>query len=103
MVHPFASFSSNYFILESPTTYSIHYSVWELEPGWHDHYKYHPSFIIADEGAYHLLFDHSNLADVKEFFGGKGKALQYKNKTCKGMSWVGIPVLLAANDLQYYM
>ena len=41
----------------------------------YDHNKYHPSFFIADEGAYHSLFENSNLADAKEFFGGKGKAL----------------------------
>ena len=49
------------------------------------------------------MLEHEDLADAKEFFGGKGKALQYKHMTCKGMSWVGIPVILTANHLHEYM
>ena len=65
--------------------------------------RYKPSFIIVDEGAYSDLFEHGDIADAKRFFEGEGKALQTKGITGKGMHWVGVPVLLGANHLHYYM
>ena len=49
------------------------------------------------------MLDNTDLANAKDFFGGKGKALQHKYESCKGLSWVGIPIILAANVLHLYM
>ena len=52
-----------------------------------------------DEGASSALFDDADLGDSKAFFEGKGKALQLKNINSKGKQWIGVPIILASNDL----
>ena len=37
----------------------------------YNHSKYHPSFIIIDEGAFSDLFEHGDIANAKLFFEGK--------------------------------
>ena len=69
----------------------------------YNHIKYHPSFVIIDEGAYSDLLDHGDIADAKLFFEGKGKALQMKNVTTKGFYWVGVPIILTANSSHKFL
>ena len=58
---------------------------------------------MVDEGAYGTFFVTGDLADTKRFFEGRGRSLQMKNKTCPGMSWVGVPIILAVNNYHHYL
>ena len=68
----------------------------------YNHTRHHPSFVIVDEGAYSDIMDHGDIADAKLFFEGKGRALQMKNVTTKGYQWVGVPIILTANEPHRY-
>ena len=59
------------YIQQHGSRFSIDYSL----AATFDHTKYLPSFILVDEGAYSDLLDNGDLADAKDFFGGKGRAL----------------------------
>ena len=41
----------------------------------YEHNRYHPSFILINDVSYTDLFEKGDLADTKQFFEGKGKAL----------------------------
>ena len=60
-------------------------------------------FILVDEGAYSDLLDKGDLSDAKLFFEGRGKALKHKILNGRGMTWIGVPIILAVNELHKYM
>ena len=64
-------FPCELYVQQHRSKFSIDYSKSQT----YDHLKFHPAFIIVDEGAYDDLFTHGSIADVKLFFEGKGKAL----------------------------
>ena len=54
--------------------------------------------ILVDDGAFESLFKYGDLSDVKRWFEGKGKALQFKNINSTGMHWQGVPVIITNED-----
>ena len=87
------------YIQQNKSRFDVDYK----ENAAYDFHKFHPSFIVIDEGAYQALFEYGDIGDTKLFFEGKGKALQFKGITGKGMHWVGVPIIIAVNHYHYYL
>ena len=64
---------------------------------------YLPTFILIDEGGFSSLIDNGDLADLKRFLEGEGKALKLKGKNCIGMQWKGVPIIMTCNELHSCM